>query len=147
MNVPTRMTCGMSSFPVELVYAEQGVQPDERGSGTARIDLPVCSEPIMHLMVELHVPARGRYRDFAGTLHEVRAFTPVAGAAIPAGGVNAAQVLQQQYQQNVQAGVSAAGASPIDVQLPLSGSVYRLEKILVLGDAQWFSYAFSRLAR
>lgn len=131
----------LASFPVELVYAEPGVPPDARGAGTAQVRLPACVEPILHMMVQLYVPEEGRYDDFAGTLRQVEKFTPVAGDGATADRNAAAQALQQ-------ACVAAGpGAQPIEVQLPLSGKMYLFEKVLVLKDAQEFSYSFSRLRR
>ena len=37
--------------------------------------------------------------------------------------------------------------SDIEVQLPLSGKVFRMEKILVIKDKQWFSYGYRNLGR
>jgi hypothetical protein len=137
----------VSAFPVEVVYAEQGTKPDERGEGTAKVDLPACSEPIMHLMVKLHVPEQGRYREFDGTLRQVTEFTVVGGQAAPVGAGEAVQALQEAYVQKSAATVAAAGAQPIEVQLPITGKIIRLEKILVVQEPQWFSYTFSRLGR
>lgn len=131
---------GMSSFPVELVYAEQGTKPDARGAGTAKVTLPACAEPVMHMTAQLYVPNEGRYDDFDGSLRPVTAFTPIGGKAV-AVDANAAQALQMTCTP------PAAGASPIEVQLPVSGKVYLFEKILAVKDAQWFSYSFSRLRR
>ena len=138
---------GMSAFPVELVYAETGVPPDAKGRGTARVDLPTCSEPIMHIMVDLHVPEEGRYREFEGTLREVEHFTALAGVPLAQRGGEVAQQLQQVFVQREQAKVTSAGATPIEVQLPVSGEVYHLEKILVVEGEQWFSYEYSGLSR
>jgi len=138
---------GMSAFPVELVYAEPGTAPDEKGRGVARVDLPSCSEPIMHVMVDLHVPEEGRYAEFEGTLREVEQFAALAGVPVAQRGAEVAQQLQQVFVQREQAKVASAGATPIEVQLPVSGEVYHLEKILVVDGEEWFSYEFSRLTR
>jgi len=131
----------LASFPVELVYAEPGVPPDARGAGTANVTLPACSEPILHMMVQLYVPEEGRYDDFTGTLRMVEKFTSVGGVDAMAGNNNAALTLQQTC------AVAGTGARPIEVQLPLSGKLYLFEKVLVLKDTQGFSYTFSRLRR
>ncbi|MEM7393786.1 MAG: hypothetical protein AAF492_15705, partial [Verrucomicrobiota bacterium] len=136
---------GLSAFPVELVYVETGEAPDERGRGSVKVSLPELSEPITHLMVDLYVPEDGRYRDFDGTLRKVEAFTPV-GAQSPAVDI-AGQVtaLQQQFVAQNAVAIQAAGASPIEVQLPVSGEVFHLEKILVIKGAQWFSFNYTGL--
>ncbi len=136
---------GMSAFPVEIVYAEEGTKPNERGTGTAKVNLPSCSEPIMHLMVSLYVPDEGRYDEFSGTLRSVEKFTAVTSSRKINSVMNNRAVSQI---QQVYAGKSAKatpGTGTIKVQLPISGKLYLLEKILVVKDQQWFSYGFSRL--
>lgn len=132
---------GMASFPVELVFAEKGTPPDARGCGEVKVMLPSCEEPIMQLTVELYVPTEGRYRNFAGTLREVEAFTTLGGrpAIATANASDDAQTLQQVYAQKT----PVAGNTPIEVQLPISGKIYRFEKILVLKEQEWLSYTFS----
>jgi hypothetical protein len=137
---------------VEIVYAEKGTQPDDRGRGSVQIDFPSCSEPIMHMMVDLHVPEEGRYRNFDGTLREVECFTPVAGVpvsgAVQGGGSNlAAQQIQQAFVQRNQAKVTEAGASPIEVRLPVSGERYRFEKILIVKGQESLNYTYTGLDR
>jgi len=135
---------GMSSFPVEIIYAEEGTPPDSRGTGIAKVELPDCSEPIMHLMVSLYVPDEGRYDDFTGTLRRLDKFSHVfKKKAVPVPDINAAaQAVQQAY--NMKTG-GIPGNGTLGVQLPMSGKVFLLEKILVVKDSQWFSYEFKRL--
>lgn len=139
----------LRAFPVELVYVEKGSPPDERGRGTAKVELPACAEPIVHLMVNLYVPAAGKYKSFEGTLREVKTFTVVghAGGPVAAEASRQAEALQQAFQAKNAQAVAASGARPIEVELPLSGQVFRLEKILVVKDKQWFSYVFSGLEK
>lgn len=132
----------MSAFPVEIVYAEKGSSPDAKGKGIATIALPHSSEPIMHLMVSLYLPEEGRYGDFTGTLREVSKFTSVGTRHVAPVSNNAVRSLKQAYVAN--AG-TRPGTETIKVQLPVSGKVVMLEKILVVKDKQWFSYGFSRL--
>jgi hypothetical protein len=132
----------MSAFPVEIVYAEEGTAPDERGRGEAIVALPHSSEPIMHLMVSLYLPQEGRYSDFSGTLRSVDTFTAVGSSHVMPVDNRAVSTLQQAYVGNVG---QMPGAETIKVQLPVSGKVIMLEKILVVKDEQWFSYSFSRL--
>ncbi|MCX7049274.1 MAG: hypothetical protein NTX50_27785 [Candidatus Sumerlaeota bacterium] len=138
-------TGGLSAFPVEIVYVEEGTKPDPKGRGNAKVMLPLSSEPITHLMVDLYVPKEGEYSGFAGSLRKVDAFTQVGPAAPAVNAAVEAQALQQQVVVQQAAKVSAAGASPIEVQLPVSGQVFHFEKILVIKDEQWFSYDFQKL--
>ena len=95
-------------------------------------------------MVDLYVPKEGRYRDFEGTLREVDEFTQV-GSSSTVNVADQVQALQQQYVDQQAAQVKAAGASPIQVQLPVSGKGYHLEKILVIKGEQWVSFTYSGL--
>ena len=79
------------------------------------------------------------------TLRVVDRFSRAFDGAMPALGANNAAVNSQQVMVNNIAAVRAA--SPMEVQLPMSGKVYLLEKILVVEDTQWFSYKFTRLRK
>lgn len=137
---------GMSAFPVELVYAEKGVAPGADGRGVATVAMPQCSEPIMHMLVSLYVPREGKYRDFEGTLRLVDQFRDGVSRPVQALANNRQPIKAQQ--QRVAADMAAVrAAAPMEVQLPMSGKVYLLEKILVVDDAQSFSYAFSKLTK
>jgi hypothetical protein len=137
---------GMSAFPVELVYAEKGVEPGADGRGVATVAMPQCSEPIMHMMVSLYVPREGKYGDFEGTLRLVDQFRDGVSRPVQALAINRQPIKAQQ--QRVAADMAAVrAAAPMEVQLPMSGKVYLLEKILVVDDAQSFSYAFSKLTK
>ena len=135
---------GMSAFPVELVYAEKGAAPTPDGRGSATVEMPQCSEPIMHMMVSLYVPREGRYGDFEGTLRLVDKFRQAFAAPAVVNNINLAQNSQQVMVNNVAA---VRAAAPMEVQLPMSGKVYLLEKILVVDDIQSFSYTFSKLRK
>lgn len=131
---------GMSAFPVELVYAEPGTPPDARGAGKATVTLPACAEPVMHITAQLYVPAEGRYGYFGGTLRQVEQFTQIGGRAVKVD-TGAARAIQASCDP------SGAGGAAIEVQLPLSGKTYLFEKVLVMKEAQTFTYEFWRLSR
>lgn len=141
--VRSQGAAGMSAFPVEIVYAEKGVAPDERGCGTARVDLPVSAEPVMRMMATLYVPEQGKYDNFAGTMkrvdqfavENVPSFQPVPRHVA----VNAAVQLQ------VLEKPSAPEGGDVEIQFPVTGKSFLLEKILVVKDQQWFSYDFRKL--
>ncbi|MFC1497078.1 hypothetical protein ACFLS1_01210 [Verrucomicrobiota bacterium] len=132
----------MSAFPVEIVYAEEGEKPDERGRGIAKVTLPSCSEPIMHLMVSLYVPEQGKYDDFEGTMHKVENFSAVR-REVPVRVINNVNQMRQVAIRKPVPGGN--GRTDIDVQIPLSGKSFLLEKILVIKDQQWFSYSYRNL--
>jgi hypothetical protein len=135
---------GLAAFPVELVYVEtlaDGAKP--AASGVLHIDLPRASEPVQHMMVNLYLPKEGKYtRGWSGepaidgALTVVKEFSKLTGAVgtPPVDAQGAAVALQQMAQQQAAASVTAAGATPIKVNLPLDGQLFRLEKVLVLGE-------------
>jgi hypothetical protein len=137
---------GMSAFPVEIVYAEPGVEPDERGRGTPHVELPVSSEPVMHMMVTLFLPKEGSYDDFSGSLRKVDHFTAMGGLPQPVV-QNVAESVQAMQQAVVLNRPPESKGGDMEVQLPLGGTVYLLEKILVVQDLPWFSYAYAKLKR
>ena len=139
---------GLSSFPVEITYAENDQAPDNRGRGTAKVALVACEEPVLHMMLELYVPEEGRYSDFEGNLREVELFTPIGNEALQ---LNVASI--QRYPQDfdaevgqrTQAIVRPATDDAVKVQLPVTGELYRFEKILVLDEQPWISYSYTGL--
>ncbi len=133
----------MPAFPVEIVYAEAGDTPDAKGAGTAHIELPVCSEPIMHMTVSLHVPASGKYRNFEGPLRAVDAFTAFGHDDVQVRVQNAPNQMGQQISQ-LQIQGAAVRHNAVDIKFPMTGEVYRFEKILIVKDAQWLAYDFSK---
>jgi hypothetical protein len=128
---------------VELVYVEKMDDVKMPASGTIHIEWPRASEPVTHLMVNLYLPKEGKYTkawssepSIEGTLTVVKEFRKLMGApeAPPVDAQGAAVALQQMAQQQQAATVTAAGATPIRVNLPLDGQLFRLEKVLVLDE-------------
>lgn len=135
---------GMASFPVELVYAEKGAEPDRKGCGSARVELPLSSEPVMHMMVTLYVPEQGKFDNFTGTMKKVEHFASI-GQPVPARIVSNVDVANAA--QIACAAPAKPAGSDIDIQLPVTGRVFMLEKILVVKDQQWFTYEYWKLGR
>jgi len=142
---------GLSAFPVELVYVEKDEKPPA-SSGTLHLVLPRADEPITHLMVSLYLPKQGKYTKgwgnapaVTGPLTVVDQFRRLTGAVDqpPVAADAAAQVLQQAAQAQADARATAAGATPIRVDLPLDGTVIRLEKILVLDEPLYVDVEYS----
>ena len=142
----------LSSFPVELVYVEK--QADVGTKGDMLIELPLASEPVTHMMVQLNLPAEGSYKagllrglSFEGPLRPVESFSQIASAPRPPSEQVAADVqakqLQEQYTKRVEADAVAAGVAPIRVRLPIRGKRFRFEKILVLDEPLWISFHYS----
>jgi len=148
----------MSSFPVEMVYVEQ--QPNVAAAGSMRVDLPTVDEPVTHLMAQLYLPAEGGYKtgllgagglSFAGPLRRVEAFSSISSAPTPPqpqldAAAQAGQ-MQQQMTQRLEEDARAAGVTPIRVQLPVRGSLFRFEKILVFKEELWISFDYSGWSR
>jgi len=142
----------LASFPVELVYVEK--QEGVAASGQMRVDLPRVDVPLTHLMVQLYLPAEGSYKkgilgglSFEGPLRKVEEFSRISSAGPPpAEQVQAdvqAQALQEQFTQRVEGEAVAAGVTPIRVQLPIRGQMFRFEKILVLDEPLWIAFSYS----
>jgi hypothetical protein len=145
---------GLAAFPVEIVYVEK---TDEAGkkppaAGTLHIELPRASEPVTHLMVNLYLPKEGKYARawssepwIEGPLTVVKAFRQLmAGPDQPPVAAEAmANALQQAAQAQADATTAAAGATPIRVNLPIDGELFRLEKILVLDDPLFIDVHYS----
>ena len=132
---------GLAAFPVEVVYVEKGEVPPT--SGTLEIKLPRSSEPITQLMVNLYLPKEAKYTkgwsnepDIESPLTVVKAFRQLVGVAgAPAiQAEQAAMAIQQAAQARADAETVGAGATPIRVNLPIDGRLFRLEKILVLDE-------------
>ena len=150
---------GLAAFPVELVYVEKGAEAKAgeapakpAPAGTLHIVLPRSSEPITHLMVNLYLPKEGKYTKawssepaIEGPLTVVKEFRQLTGAlnepAVQA--ENAAQALQQAAQAQTDAATAATGATPIRVNLPIDGQLFRLEKILVLDEPLFVDVHYS----
>jgi hypothetical protein len=143
----------LASFPVDIVYVETPAQAVPT-KGTMRVELPTVDAPAMHVMFNYYLPAEGKYTiglfgasGFSGPLRTVEQFTSLA--AVP--GRQVVQVdaqaqavqLEQQVQARVDEQARAAGATPIRVRLPITGQLFRLEKILALPkDALWFEVSY-----
>ena len=145
---------GLSAFPVELVYVEKEADAAEKpaSSGTLHIDLPRAAEPITHFMVNLYLPKEGKYTKawsseaaIEGPLTVVKEFRQLMGVMgrpkIHA--EKAAKALQAAAQVQADARTTAAGATPIRVNLPIDGQLFRLEKILVLDEPLFIDVTYS----
>jgi len=141
----------LTSFPVEIVYVETpaAVAPER---GTLHVELPTCYVPVMHVMYSFYAPAEGDYTvgwgrpGFSGPMELVEGFAEkrAEGAAVVQVDAQAqAQQMAEQFEQRAQAAVTAAGATPIRVRLPVNGKLFRLEKLLALPqDKLFFDVAY-----
>lgn len=143
----------LAAFPVEIVYVETS-EVKTPAKGQIRVGLPVCSVPVVHVMYSYYVPAEGKYTvgwgesGFSGPLRVVEEFTSLStGPGKRLVRVNAAKQareMQRAFDARVDAQAKAAGATPIRVRLPVSGKLFRLEKILVLpNDGLYFELRYS----
>ena len=145
---------GLSAFPVELVYVEKEADAAARPapSGTLHIDLPRAAEPVTHYMVNLYLPKEGKYTkpwssdpSIEGPLTVVTEFRQLMGVMgrPKVHAEQAAQVLQAAAQAQADVRATAAGATPIRVNLPIDGQLFRLEKILVLDEPLFIDVTYS----
>ncbi len=142
----------LAAFPVEVIYVEK--QSRLGDSGTMRIDLPQADVPLTHMMVHLYLPAEGSYKkgilagtDFEGPLHWVEKFTAMRSVPSPRPDQVQpdvqAQELQQQFRQRMDDAARVKGVTPIHVDLPVRGKLFRFEKILVLDEPLWIGFRYS----
>jgi len=148
---------GLAAFPVEIVYVEKA-EKALAAAGELKIVLPRASEPITHLMVNLYLPKEGNYRKgwpsseaaIESPLAVVPDFRKLVGT-MERPALNAQAVandLQKQAQAQVDETTAATtGATPIRVNLPLDGQLFRLEKILVLDEPLFITVHYSGLEK
>jgi len=142
----------LAAFPVEIVYVET---PGEVAppSGTLRVELPACGEPVIHLMYSYYLPAEGKYTvgwgasGFSGPIRLVEQFTSLAAGpgveVIKRSAAKQVAAMQAQFDAQVDRKAKAAGATPIRVRLPIQGTLFKLEKILALpADKLWFQVKY-----
>lgn len=141
----------LASFPVELAYIET---PDAAApaSGKLKVELPALDCPAMQIMYSLYAPEEGEYtiadglfgtrNGFSGSMRLVDTFTSLSAGptaeAVKTDSAKQVEQLQQQVDAKMDAQAKAAGPTPIHVQLPVKGKLFRLEKILVLPKDQLF---------
>jgi len=142
----------LAAFPVEIVYVETPkAKVPERGQ--LHVELPVCAEPVVHVMYSYYAPAEGKYTvgwgasGFSGPLQVVEEFTSLATGAgrqiVRVDAAKQAQQMQKAFDARVDAQAKAAGATPIRVRLPITGKLFKLEKILVLpNDKLYFDLQY-----
>ncbi len=145
---------GLSAFPVELVYVEKEAPGAEKPSprGTLHIELPRAAEPVTHFMVNLYLPKEGTYTKawssdpaIEGPLTPVKEFRQLMGVMgrPKVHAEKAAKALQAAAQVQADTRATAAGATPIRVNLPIDGQLFRLEKILVLDEPLFIDVTYS----
>jgi len=145
---------GLASFPVEIVYVEKTADPAKKAepAGTLRVELPRASEPVTHLMVNLYLPREGKYTRpwssdpwIEGPLTVVKEFRRLMGGPgqPPVDAQVAVNAIQAAAQAQAEAATAAAGATPIRVNLPIDGQLFRLEKILVLDEPIFIDVHYS----
>jgi hypothetical protein len=145
---------GLSAFPVELVYVEKEAPGAEKPPtrGTLHIELPRAGEPVTHFMVNLYLPKEGTYTKawssdpaIEGPLTPVKEFRQLMGVMgrPKVQAEKAAKALQAAAQVQADTRATAAGATPIRVNLPIDGQLFRLEKILVLDEPLFIDVTYS----
>jgi hypothetical protein len=145
---------GLASFPVEIVYVEKTADAAKKmePAGTLHVELPRASEPVTHLMVNVYLPREGKYtRPWSsepwidGPLTVVKEFRQLMGGPgqPPVDAQVQVNAIQAAAQAQTDAATAAAGATPIRVNLPIDGQLFRLEKILVLDEPLFVDVHYS----
>ncbi len=136
----------LAAFPVEIVYIDKGFTPPAAGKGSIRIELPKCNQPIMKAACHLFLPKEGEYSAFRGPM-KVTQVEPEPLAAKPgAPAANEAAQARQQIKQvvDVELRRTAPGVAPINVNLPMTGKLIYLQKILILDEDLWIEFDYTR---
>jgi hypothetical protein len=137
----------LASFAVEIVYVEDGVEPDAKGGGTFAASLPVAGVPSTQVAWTVYMPYEAKIKDKSveTTLRKVDYFTSVstAGYAMDAMAVNAE--VQMQAAQTFSGEATAAGVQPVRVSLPIDGYPTYFEKLLVLDEPLEVSFEYKGL--
>ncbi len=137
----------LARFAVELVYVEDGTQPDGRGNGTFNAQLPKADVPATAVAWTVYVPGEAKVpkRSFEGSLRRVSAYTPIdlGGVSLP----DATQQVQRQAQMQFDSEATAAGVQPVRVTLPVDGRPLYFEKLLVLNEALEVQFDYKKVGR
>ncbi len=139
----------LASFAVEIVYVEDGVEPDAKGGGTFAASLPVAGVPSTQVAWTVYMPYEAKINDksLETTLRKVDYFTSVstAGYSMDAMAVNAE--VQMQAAQTFSGEATAAGVQPVKVSLPIDGYPTYYEKLLVLDEPLELSFDYKGLKK
>jgi len=139
----------LASFAVELVYVEDGVEPDAKGAGEYAASLPIADVPTTQVAWTVYVPYETKIKDadIESTLRKVDYFTSVstAGYAMDAMAVNAE--VQMQAAQTFSGEATAAGVQPVRVSLPIDGYAMFFEKLLVLDEQLEVTFDYKGLEK
>ena len=139
----------LASFAVEVVYVEDGVEPDAKGAGTFAASLPVAGVPATQVAWTVYMPYEAKIKDktFETTLRKVDYFTSIstAGYTMDAMAVNAE--VQMQAAQTFSGEATAAGVQPVKVSLPIDGYPTYFEKLLVLDERLEVSFDYKGLEK
>ncbi len=139
----------LASFAVEIVYVEDGVEPDDKGTGTFAASLPVAGVPSTQVAWTIYMPYEAKINDksLETTLRKVDYFTSIstAGYAMDAMQVNAE--VQMQAAQTFSGEAAAAGVQPVKVSLPIDGYPTYYEKLLVLDEPLELSFDYKGLKK
>jgi hypothetical protein len=139
----------LASFAVEIVYVEDGAEPDLRGAGSFSASLPVAGVPSTQVAWTVYMPyeAKIKAKSVESTLRQVDYFTSVstAGYAMDAMAVNAE--VQMQAAQTFSGEAATAGVQPVKVSLPIDGYPTYFEKLLVLDEPLEVRFDYKGLER
>ncbi len=135
----------LAAFTVELVYVENGQEPNAKGEASVDLVLPSVDVPVTYYRWSVYVPweAKVQKRETQSTLRQVEWFNvPVT----PEGeylGVTAQQDMQMSYQ--AQNGATQGGVAPVEISMPVDGQALMFEKLLVLDEQVSVHVALKRL--
>ncbi|MBN2800443.1 MAG: hypothetical protein JXX28_14985 [Deltaproteobacteria bacterium] len=139
----------LAAFDVEVVYVEDGVEPDGSGKGTFEAHLPTPDVPTTYVgwVVYAPVEAKVKQRSVDGPLRQVDWLSNPIPAAETYYVANNTPMVQQAAGHMASTGGLGEGAAPVPVSLPLEGQQYYFEKLLVLDEELWLRFDYAGLKR
>lgn len=133
----------LKPYDVELVFVQPSVALDQQ-RGVLKLALPKVDLPIGQLAWGVILPTNLRVVQASGSMREVDGFTLPFQHFAEQGRQQELARAEQKMQQaakalekaaaEVPAGAKARGVLPVRIEIPLTGSLYRFEKLLTVDE-------------
>ena len=135
----------LARFAVEVVYVEDGSEPDSRGAGELDARLPRVDVPVTAVAWTMWMPAGAKVkkRSVDGSFRRVGAYTRVddGGLAIP----DAVEQVRREAEASYAASAQQGGVQPVRVTLPVDGVPLFFEKLLALDEPLDLTFRYKGL--
>ena len=135
----------LARFAVEVVYVEDGSEPDSRGAGELQAALPRVDVPVTAVAWTMWLPAGAKVKKKSvdGSFRRVSNYTRVddGGLAIP----DAVEQVRRQAEASFAASANQGGVQPVRVTLPVDGVPLYFEKLLALNEPLDLTFRYKGL--